>query len=159
MFSCTPEQGFHRFYPYEKNLSHIPVPTRGRHKNWTAASDVIVMLKWCNHVMSRLSVSRNFWKPFSKYKWWARKIIHYSCENGTEKPVPRDHRLSSLDFVMPIGDPRDRFFYPTLKLIWYCCLHVYYTIINTSSTTWTAIVSVGSNSDDILMLCHDSVTQ
>ena len=34
-------------------------------------------------------------------KWWARKRIHYSCEVGIEKSVPRDHRLSSL------GKPRD----------------------------------------------------
>ena len=26
----------------------------------------------------------------------ARKRIHYSCEDGIEKSVPRDHRLSSL---------------------------------------------------------------
>ena len=25
-----------------------------------------------------------------------KKIIHYSCEDGIEKSVPRDHRFSSL---------------------------------------------------------------
>ena len=47
-----------------------------------------------------------------------RKIIHYSCEGGIEKSVPRDHHLSSL------GKPRDAYrgssgqiFYPTLTLM------------------------------------------
>ena len=31
----------------------------------------------------------------------SKKRIHYSCEEGIEKSVPRDHRLSSL------GKPRD----------------------------------------------------
>ena len=38
------------------------------------------------------------------------KRIHYSCESGIEKSVPRDHRLST-------GDPRDGFLYPTLTLM------------------------------------------
>ena len=34
------------------------------------------------------------------------------------KSVPRDHRLSPLtSLVMPNGDPRDGFFYPTLTLM------------------------------------------
>ena len=37
---------------------------------------------------------------------------------GWEKSVPRDHRLSSLaSHVMPNGDPRDGFFYPTFTLM------------------------------------------
>ena len=52
------------------------------------------------------------------YSVVSKKRIHYSCEDGIEKPVPRDHRLSSLaSLVMPNGDPRDRFFYPILKLM------------------------------------------
>ena len=45
--------------------------------------------------------------------------MHNSCEGGIEKSVPRDHRLSSLGKpdVMPNGDPRDGFFYPTLTLM------------------------------------------
>ena len=31
----------------------------------------------------------------------SKKKIHYSCEDGLEKSVPRDHRLSTL------GKPRD----------------------------------------------------
>ena len=30
-------------------------------------SDIIVMLKWHHHVVSHLSLLRNFWKPFFKY--------------------------------------------------------------------------------------------
>ena len=54
--------------------------------------------------MSHLCVFRLFWEAFSSFlqyklgiKWWARKRIHHSCEDGIEKSVPRDHRLSSLD--------------------------------------------------------------
>ena len=46
------------------------------------------------------------------------KKIHYLCEDGIEKSVPRItdcHHAASL--VMPIGDPRDGFFYPTLILM------------------------------------------
>ena len=51
----------------------------------------------CHHVtcMSHLTVFRIFWKPFSCFsniklgiKWWARKRIHHSCEDGIEKSVP-----------------------------------------------------------------------
>ena len=39
--------------------------------------------------------------------WWDRKI-----------PIPRGHCLSSLDqLVMPIGDPQEGVFYPTLTLM------------------------------------------
>ena len=31
-----------------------------------------------------------------KSQWWARKRIHYLYEDGIEKAVPHDHRLSSL---------------------------------------------------------------
>ena len=46
------------------------------------------------------------------------KRIHYLCEDGIEKSVPHVtvcHHSASL--VMPISDPRDRFFYPTLTLL------------------------------------------
>ena len=45
-------------------------------------------------------------------------MIHYSCESGTEKSVLRMtdcHHSASL--MMPIGDPQDGFFYPTLILM------------------------------------------
>ena len=48
-----------------------------------------------------------------RYLVVARKIIHYSCEDRIEKSV----------LAMPVGDPRDGFFYPTLTLMMY-----YYTI-------------------------------
>ena len=38
---------------------------------------------------------------------------HYLCEDGIEKPVPRDHRLATRglpSLVLPNGDPRDGLF-------------------------------------------------
>ena len=38
------------------------------------------------------------------------KRIHNLCDDGIEKSVPRDHRLSSLgNLVIPKGDPQDIF--------------------------------------------------
>ena len=99
----------------DNSTSHT-IPARGKDKNQTAAlwphadctliCDVIVMLKWRHNVAS--SRIGDFLEAFfhvSNIKcdiyWWERKIIHYSCENGIEKSVPRDHRSSSL------GKPRD----------------------------------------------------
>ena len=61
------------------------------------------------------------------------KRIHYLCEGGIENlslVITTCHHSASL--VMPIGDPRDGFFYPTLTFmrdsyvkIWETyCLHV-----------------------------------
>ena len=47
-----------------------------------------------------------------------KKSIHHDCEDGIEKSVPRDRRCHhSTSLVMPMGDPQDGFFYPTLKLM------------------------------------------
>ena len=68
----------------------------------------VKMLKWRHHVASQriqgfLEVF--FQVFFFQYKGgikrWARKKTHNSFEDGIEKSVPRDHRLSSL------GKPRD----------------------------------------------------
>ena len=47
-----------------------------------------------------------------------KKKIHYSCEVGIEKSVPRDHRLSSLD-KPPDANWRSsgQIFYSTLALM------------------------------------------
>ena len=48
----------------------------------------------------------------------SKKKIHFSCEGRIENPSLRItvcHYLASL--VMPNGDPRDGFFYPTLTLM------------------------------------------
>ena len=42
-----------------------------------------------------------FWEPFLKYKnvvfsGEQEKNIHYLCEDGIERSIPQDHRLSSL---------------------------------------------------------------
>ena len=63
------------------------------------------MLKWRHHIMSHKNAFRNFWEPYSnvkmRYLMVARKILHHLFEEGVEKSIPRDHRLSSL------GKPRD----------------------------------------------------
>ena len=112
-FSRTPDRDFRCFYPCEIFLPHTPVPALGKdkkkeqpHAGRTSIRDVIVML---NEVtMSHLSVFMIFWKSFSScfninevLSGEQEKNIHYSCEDGIEKSVPRDHRLSSL------GKPRD----------------------------------------------------
>ena len=55
--------------------------------------------------MSHKNAFRNFWEPYSnvkmRYLMVARKILHHLFEEGVEKSIPRDHRLSSL------GKPRD----------------------------------------------------
>ena len=43
-------------------------------------------------------------------KRYARKSIYHGCIVWIENSVTRDHCSASL--VMPISDPRDRFFYP-----------------------------------------------
>ena len=57
-----------------------------------------------------------------------KKKPFYSCEDGIEKSVPRDHRLSymyhSASNMMPIGDPRDIFSYLTLLMDPYNYSHV-----------------------------------
>ena len=41
--------------------------------------------------------------------------ISYALVCEKEKSVPHDHR----SFMMPIGNPRDGFFYPTLMVVFY----------------------------------------
>ena len=43
--------------------------------------------------------------------------IYYLYSAGLEKSVPLDHCHHSASLVMPNGDPRDGFFYPTLTLM------------------------------------------
>ena len=35
-----------------------------------SSGNLIVMLKWNHHIMSHLSIFRNFWEPFFKHKMW-----------------------------------------------------------------------------------------
>ena len=95
-------------YPCEVFLSHIPVPALGKDKSRTDARwPYVGPWRQCNVKMTlpcRISAysgfSRQLFQVFFQYKWgtcikwWAR--IHYSCEDGIEKSVPRDHRLSLL---------------------------------------------------------------
>ena len=91
-------------------------------RTWTS-SNVIVMFKWRHHVKLHRSILRDFWKLIQKKKrkkkhWWARKRIHLSCGGRIENPslgITVCHHSASL--VMPKGDPRDEFSYPTLTLM------------------------------------------
>ena len=56
----------------------------------------------------------------------SKKKNHFLREVGIEKSVPRNPRLASR--ALPHGDPRDGFFYLTLKLM------IKYYIINRDST-------------------------
>ena len=47
-----------------------PVLTCWKDKNHLKTSEVIVMLKRNNHVMSHLSIFKNIWEPFLKHKMW-----------------------------------------------------------------------------------------
>ena len=60
-----------------------------------------------------------FFQYEMRYLVVSKKKIHYSCEDGIEKSVPHDHCLSSFGKPRdaPIGDPRDRFFYPIPTLM------------------------------------------
>ena len=71
-----------------------------------------------------LSVFRDFWKLILKFKKNGEhgpKRIHYSCEgrieNKTSLGITVCHHSASL--VMPNGDARDGFLYPTLTLMIY----------------------------------------
>ena len=89
----------------------------------TEIYDVRVMLN--DVTISHLSIFRIFWKPFSCFSnikcstlWLASKRIHYLSEDGIENlslVITVSHHSVSL--VMPIGDPRDRFIYPTRTLM------------------------------------------
>ena len=148
--SRTPDRDFRCFFP-----SHTPIPALGKDEELTATRWLhldpwpVIMLKWRHHVASQHI--QDFLKVFFKFlpmyksgiKWWARKRIHNSCEDGIEKCFPRItdwhheacrvmtigdrkrrifpslaitdcHHLASL--VMSTGDPWDAFFYPTLIL-------------------------------------------
>ena len=70
--------------------------------------------------MSHLSVIRNFWglllNKNAEFKSEQEKGIHYSCEDG-EKNLSLVITHHSASLVMPIVDPRDRFFYSALTLM------------------------------------------
>ena len=104
-FSRTPDRDFRCFYPFEKFLSHIPVPALGKKRtssyDRTSFRDVIVMLK-CQQIQDFLEVL--FMVSNIKCGTYNAPLAITVC-----------HHLASL--VMPIDDPRDKFFYPTLTLI------------------------------------------
>ena len=59
-----------------------------------------------------------FFKYKKRYLMVSNKIIYYSCEDGIEKCITRDHNCHhSASLVMPNGDLRDGLFYLTLTLM------------------------------------------
>ena len=59
-----------------------------------------------------------FFQYTVRYLAVSKKRIHNLCKDGIEKSVPHDQCLSSLGKPhVPISDPRDRFFYPTLTIM------------------------------------------
>ena len=103
-FSHT-RSGFLLFYPFENFLSHIAVPALGKKRTSsygrTSFRDVIVMLK-CQQIQDFLEVL--FMVSNIKCGTYNAPLAITVC-----------HRSASL--VMPMGDPRDKFFDPILTLI------------------------------------------
>ena len=104
-FSRTPDRDFRCFYPFEKFLSHIPVPALGKKRTSsygrTSFRDVIVMLK-CQQIQDFLEVF----------------FMVSSIKCGTyNAPLAINVCHHSASLVMPMDDPGDKFFYPTLTLI------------------------------------------
>ena len=83
------------------------------------------MLKLRHHVSSRriqdfLEIFSNvfFQDKNEVFSGEQEKRIHYSCEDGIEKPsIAITVRHLSAGLVLPNGDPRDGFFLPTLTLM------------------------------------------
>ena len=89
-------------YPYQP-VEKIKKRTAARrpHAGRTSIRDVIVMLKLRHHVASRrIQDFLEAFFIFSNIKCVLigeqEKKIHYSCEDGIEKSVHRDHHLSSV---------------------------------------------------------------
>ena len=100
--SPTLDRDFRCFYPCEKFLSHIPVPALGKNKHHhvcrTSFHDVIVNVK----------MSAN-----SGFSGSLFMVSNIKCGTyNAQLAITVCHHSASL--VMPIGDPRDEFFYPTL---------------------------------------------
>ena len=79
------------------------------HVGCTSSRDV-VMLKWRQRIEDFLEAFFMFIEYKMRYLVVSKK--KNQLEKEIEKSVPHNHHLSSL--VMPIGDPWDGFFYPTL---------------------------------------------
>ena len=59
-----------------------------------------------------------FFKYKKRYLMVSNKIVYYSCEDGKEKCITRDHNCHhSASLVMPNGDLWDGLFYLTLTLM------------------------------------------
>ena len=84
---------------------------------WQASWCQTVILGMAEEVLVFCMMRPKFLKIIKKKKrWWARKIIHYSCIiHNPFLGITICHHSASL--VMPNGDPQDGFYYPTLALI------------------------------------------
>ena len=117
--SRTPDRHFRCCYPCEIVLSHTPIPALGKIKknSSTLAARRFVMSLLCYRdvTLSHLSIFRIFWKSFSYFFQYKMRYKVVSKKKNPSLVNTVCHHSASL--VMPIGDPRDGFFYPTLTLI------------------------------------------
>ena len=119
LYSCSPDWDFCLFTHTKKFYLTYPIPTHGKDiKHTSACLHVKVMsscnLLWCISMYS--GTSGNLFKKILRcaIKWWARKRIYYLCEDGIEKSIPCDHWAT---LMMPISDPLEGVFCPTLTLM------------------------------------------
>ena len=102
--SCKPDLDFRYLYPFERILSNIPIPICVK-KNKIEQSHALN--KWCQCYVKEMSSCyvatwhiQELLKALFNIRIWSllvsKKKIHYLCEDGIEKSVSCDHRLSSL---------------------------------------------------------------
>ena len=112
--------GISEILPREKMLFYPSYPTQvftwklhigclGTHAHGRQL-DVILIFKWRHHNMSLVSVFGNFWGP-----------MLYLMVSNKKNPLlvwRWDRKIRpSASLVMPNGDPREGFFYPSLTLM------------------------------------------
>ena len=152
--SHTPNCDFCVFYPCEISHTHIVgrIKNEQQHAGCMSIRDVIVRSKWRQHVASHRM--HGFWKAFSwlfqykmRYLVVSKKRIHYSCEGGIKNPfhaITDCHHSTSL--VMPIDEPPNRFFCPTLTLMMDSYRHKGYRF----AQCWQTVIAM----DEIFLPAH-----
>ena len=61
------------------------------------SSDAIVMLKWRNHIIPHLGISRNFWEPFLNMKMGAQWLSGECLTQDGEFEPHRCHCVVVLE--------------------------------------------------------------
>ena len=108
--SRTPDRDFRCFYPCESILSYISIPLAAR---WPQFDQ----WRHCNvKITSPCRISAypgNFGSLFHVFQYKMR----YLSVSKKKNPLFCEDWIEKSVLVMPIGDPGDRFFYPTLTLM------------------------------------------